>query len=431
MTFPYPSSRITRLRSVILRAASLILLAAFGIAASGKPDSPADITIYGRPMLVVTAAEVAPQPGREDSFPRAFDLTLTVSNIGSIVASHVVGTVPANDYVGAETGSAVFGFTYLYAGTSQQTTLHLMLDRADPSGRVQPVIHFEYYTYDEEEDVTIKYTGDEPVRLTFGDPGWNAPALLIEAMAADPETPAPGDFCGLTLRIRNVSPGDADQVLIRLGGTEGPEPFAVVDSGNVGYVGRIPAGRSADAEFSLAVGGEAASGLHPVQVELTYRNVLGEAMTDTQVVYLRVQARPTLQADWIGGIPSPIAAGEPFELAMEVFNIGRQSLNVGTVELTSAELNITDGSIYSGPLDGSTSTSLMAEATADRAGPADVTLTVHYLDEFNQPQEWTQAFHLTVEEASTPAAGADGGEDNPSVWESIWQGILAFLGFGG
>jgi hypothetical protein len=82
-------------------------------------------------------------------------------------------------------------------------------------------------------------------------------------------------------------------------------------------------------------------------------------------------------------------------------------------------------------LDGSTSTSLVAEATAEQAGEAEVTLTVNYLDEFNQPQQWTHTFQLTIAEPSAPAAEAAGGEESSSIWESIWQAILAFLGFGG
>jgi hypothetical protein len=414
-------------RGFLIRCACIALTAVFGIAAAGSPD----ITIYGRPMLVITSAVVGPQPGREAGFPRVFDLKLTVSNIGSIVASHVVGTLPANEYVGAETGNSVFGFTYLYAGTSQDTTLHLMLDGADANGRVQPVIHFEYYTYDEEEDVTIKYTGDEPVRLSFGEQGWNRPALLIESLTADPAVPSAGDECTMTLKLSNISAGDANQVMIRLGGTEGPTPFATVGTSNVAHIDRIPARQTAETEFALVVDGDAASGLHPIQVELSYRNVLGEDLTDTQVVYLRVQTRPALQAGLIDGIPSPILAGESFELPVEVFNIGRQSINVGTIELTSGELTITGGSVYSGPLDGSTSTSLVATATAEKSGPADVLLTVHYLDEFNQPQTWTNTFTLTVEESSTPAADPAAGQDSPSFWESIWQAILGFLGLGG
>jgi hypothetical protein len=424
-------SRPRIIRPPLLRGAGAALLAACCIAAAGKPSPAADVTIYGRPMVVVSSAEVSPRPGQEASFPGVFDLTLTVSNIGSITASHVVGTVPANEYVGTESGSSVFGFTYIYPGKSAETTLHMRLDGADESGRVQPVIHFEYYSYDEEEDITLKYTGDEPVRLTFGRPGWNRPTLLIESLTAVPESPAPGEACQLSLDLANISAGDAEQVLIRLGGADGPKPFATVGSGNVGHIPRIPAGGTAKAVFSLVVDGDATAGMYPVPVSLSYRNVLGEELTDDQVIYLTVRTQPALQADLIDALPSPLLVGDSFNFSVEVINIGRQSVDVSTIELTSGDLTITNGSIYAGPLDASTSTSLVADAVAEKAGTAEATLTVHYLDEFNQPQEWTHTFQFTVEESTAPAATAAEAQESPSIWEQIWNAILAFLGLGG
>jgi hypothetical protein len=414
-----------------LAGAGMILLAALCIAAAGKKDGAADITIYGRPMLVVSSAVAGPRPGEDASFPRVFDLKLTVSNIGSITASHVVGTVPANEYVGTENGSTVFGFTYIYPGKSAEITLHMLLDNADPGGRVQPVIHFEYYEYDEEEDTSLKFTGDVPIRLSFGEPGWNHPTLIVESLTTEPEIPAPGDSCKMKVRLSNISAGEADQVLIRLGGADGPKPFATVGMGNVGHIPRIAPHETAEAEFSLVVEGDAAAGLYPLPVSLTYRNVLGEDLSDTQVVYLKVQIKPALQAGWIGDLPAPLLAGQSFELPVEVINVGRQSINVSTIELTSSDLTLTNSSIYSGPLDESTSTSLVASAVAEKAGPAEVTLTVHYLDEFNQPQTWTHTFQLTIEETSAPEKAAASGGESSNIFETIWKAILAFLGFGG
>jgi hypothetical protein len=412
--------------------ALLILAAAGSIAAAGKTRPPSDGTIYGRPMLVVSSASVGPQPGKESSYPAAFDLKLTVTNIGSMTASHIVGTVPDNPYVGAQSGSTVFGITYLYARNAAETTLHMVLDSTEPNGRVQPVVHFEYYSYDEEDDVTLKYTGDEPVRLSFGEPGWNRPALLITGTVLDPDAPSPGEACTLRINFRNVSAGDARQLLVRLGGTEGPKPFAAVGMSNVAYVARLPAGGEAEATFSLAVAGDTAAGTYSIPVSLSYQNILGEAQTEDQVISLTVVNRPALQAGWVGDLPSPILAGESFELAVEVINVGRQSINVNTIELTSGDLTLTNNSLYSGPLDESTSTSLVADAVAEKAGTAEVLLTVHYLDEFNRPQTWTQTFTLTIEGSQVAtAAPAPDAEDSPSFLEAIWKAILAFLGFGG
>lgn len=429
-TFPL-SPRVPWRRSATTGALCLLALS-FSIAAAGKPASGPGITIYGRPMLVVSSAAVMPRPGMENRYPRVFDLKLAVSNIGSIVATHILATLPPDEYVSAENGSAVFGFNYIYAGSSAETTLHMVLDRADPAGRVQPVFHFEYYEYNEKDDTTIKYTSDEPVPLSFGDPGWNHPALIISSAVTAPANPAPGKSCILTIRLSNVSTGIARNVFVRLGGTDGPKPFATIGGSNVGYTEQVPAQQTAEVTFPLIVDGETVPGAYPIQVSLSYQNVLGEDSTDNQVVYLKVRTQPNLQADLIDPLPEILLVGQSFDLPVEVINIGRQSLNVSTVELTSDDLTLTSASIYSGPLDGGTSTSLSATAVAEKAGPARVTVVVHYLDEFNQPQTWTRAFNLSIQEQPSPASqAADNGGKSTSILEAIWKAILAFLGFGG
>ena len=415
-------------RHTVLKGAGIILLAALSIAAAGKGSPVADITIYGRPMLVVSSAVAGPRAGAEDSYPRVFDLTITISNIGSITASHVVGTVPDNVYVGTESGSSLFGYTYIYPGKSVTATLHMLLDHADPGGRVQPVLHFEYYSHDEEEDTDAKYTGDEPVRLSFGDPGWNQPVLLVEQLTTDPAVPAPGDSCRLTVKLSNISAGTAEQVLVRLGGADGPKPFATVGAGNVGHIPRIPPHEKATVEFSLIVEGDTAAGLYPVPVTLAFRNMLGEELSDTQTVYLKVQTRPALQAGLLGEMPAPLLAGEPFELPVEVINIGRQTVNAGTIELTSADLTLTNASLYAGPLDGSTSTSLVATAVAEQAGQAEVVLIVHYLDDFNQPQTWTHTFQLTIEDNAVATEASAGPEEETDILGKIWKGLPGLSG---
>ena len=83
----------------------------------GRPGWPTSPFTAGR-CWSYPSAVVGPRPGAEDSYPRVFDLTMTISNIGSITASHVVGTVPDNVYVGTESGSSLFGYTYIYPGKS-------------------------------------------------------------------------------------------------------------------------------------------------------------------------------------------------------------------------------------------------------------------------------------------------------------------------
>jgi hypothetical protein len=104
---------------------------------------------------------------------------------------------------------------------------------------------------------------------------------------------------------------------------------------------------------------------------------------------------------------------------------------------------ITGGSIYFGPLSGGTSGTLLAQAQLTRAGTATVTVTVHYLDDFQQQQVATQDFVLEVEAlAVTPEGGStspDGagrtGTGGPegsfgelTVGQRILRMVLGFFG---
>jgi hypothetical protein len=98
----------------------------------------------------------------------------------------------------------------------------------------------------------------------------------------------------------------------------------------------------------------------------------------------------------------------PFPLPVEVTNIGRTMVNVSTLELTSEQLEIQEGSLYVGPLDGGTSASLEATAIGREGGTAEVTVNVHYLDDFNHPQVVTKTLAVDVEEPLAPTPMAEG-----------------------
>jgi hypothetical protein len=410
----------------LLLAAAAIL----NLAAAAPPAPAADITVFGRPMLAIASAEVLPTPGKESLFPRTFDMKLTVANIGSISASHILMTLPANAYVSLADGSPSFGLNWIGAGESKELTLHMLLDSAEPDGRVQPVFHFEYYKFSEDEN--LFYTSDEPVRLSFGPQGWNQPVLLVSSCSTTPENPAPGESFTLNMQIANIGVGEARQILVRLGGTDGPAPFSMVGTGNIGSADRVAGLQNVSLKFPLLAGGEAAPGVYPIPVEVDYQNLLGETRTENEVIYLRIRTAPVLQADLITPPPETLLVGQSFDLPFEVINLGRQSMNVGTIELVSDDLTIANGSLYSGPLDPGTSASLPATATAGKAGSATATLVVHYLDEYNRPQTWTQTFTFQIEDAPPAAAQPSATPVQDSGFlDGLWRAIVAFLGFGG
>jgi len=100
-------------------------------------------------------------------------------------------------------------------------------------------------------------------------------------------------------------------------------------------------------------------------------------------------------------------------------------VNVSTLEVASTQLEISEGSLYLGPLDGGTSGSLEAMAVAQGGGTAEVLVTVYYLDDFEQPQVVTKT--LTVEVEEPPEAPPGAGEEPQEQEEDFWDKALRFL----
>jgi hypothetical protein len=127
--------------------------------------------------------------------------------------------------------------------------------------------------------------------------------------------------------------------------------------------------------------------------------------------------------------------GEPLVLPVELVNIGRSSINVSTMEVSGEGLEVTNGSMFVGVLDGGTTASLDAEVIPQRSGTLPVQIAIHYLDDFNQPQVITQSLAVEVEDTATPtplASGQSPGEEQgeTGLLGRIWAFLRALLGLG-
>jgi hypothetical protein len=166
-------------------------------------------------------------------------------------------------------------------------------------------------------------------------------------------------------------------------------------------------------------------------VALAFDDARGTRRSDSQLVSLLVRRRPHLQIGFYR--PVEVATVDvPVELPVEVTNIGRTLVNVSTLEVTSAQLEIQDGSLYLGPLDGGTSGSLEAMAVAHEGGTAEVLVTVHYLDDFEQPQVVTKTLTVEVEEpvVSPDSAGEEAEEQEKGFWDTVLRVLRGLVGLG-
>ncbi len=372
----------------------------------------------GRPQLVIEAAETMPAvlgPGD------AFSLTLALANHGDRTATNVLVGVASSNLAAPAGGGNFVAVGRIGVNQTVTTTLPLVLGDVTQAGRLNLEIALEYSDY-----TGSPYSTRQTVGLETSTALSDRPQLLIVGSRTEPETLAPGDIFTLTLEVTNVGGGEAQRLTLTLGGEGGSglKPFAPLASGNIRFVPRVSAGETVEVVQQLAVDGKADPGAYPLPIALAYDDTRGTRRTDSQLISLLVRRRPYLQIGFYNPVPTA-TVGIPFPLPVEVTNIGRASVNVSTLEVSSQQLEITNGSLYLGPLDAGTSGSLEALAVAQQGGTAEVLVTVHYLDDFDQPQVVTKTLTVQVEE---PVAV----EQNPPMeqapeGETVWDRILRFL----
>lgn len=376
----------------------------------------------GRPQIAVEKAEALSLP---TATGEAFEVRVTVRNVGTRRATDVTASLKLNDNLSPAEGSGTTRLGDLNAEATAAFNLALVLNKASASGRVLQTLTLDYADPDNR-----RYTSEETVGLDLGATTGRRPQLIITAAASEPARPAPGDQLTLNLTLANVGAGEARRVVLRLGDDAGGlKPFAPLGSSNVRFLPSLAPGATSVISHTLIVDGAAAGGTYPLKASLAYESAGGEAQTEDEVISLLVLVRPQLQIGWAEPLPEDLRAGEEFELPIEVVNIGRQRLAVSTVEVVSEGLTLKEASSYLGPLDSGTSGSLVARAIAPEPGVFPVNVVVHYLDDFNREQIFTRPLTITVAEAA-PAGATSAEPEAPSWAERLWQAILGFFGLG-
>lgn len=346
---------------------------------------------HGRPQLVIEEAWTEPDvlgPGD------VFSLTLRLANRGDWTATDVLIGAASAEVAVPSGGSNVVAAGRVAVNQTATVTLPLVLGEVTQAGRQGLDISLEYADYQGGSYAAHQSIGLE-VSTTLSD----RPQLLIEHYQTAPESLAPGAVFTLTLNLNNVGGGEARRMMLTLGGEGGGEmgPFAPLRSSNVKFVDRMEAGGAMEVVQRLVVDGAAEAGAYSLPVALAYDDARGTRHTDSQMISLLIQRRPHFQIDFYRPVPTT-TVGLPFDLPVEVINVGRTLVNVSTLEISSPQLEIQDGSLYLGPLDGGTSGSLEAMAVAREGGVADVLVSVRYLDDFDRQQVVTKTLTVMVEE---------------------------------
>jgi hypothetical protein len=373
---------------------------------------------HGRPQLVIEDAQTEPATlGPGD----VFSLTLRLANRGDRTATAVLIGVASSELAVPAGGSNVMATDPVGINRAVTVTLPLVLGEVTQAGRLGLDVSLECSDYS-----GGSYADQQSVGLEVSTALADRPQLIVAGYRAMPDPLSPGDTFTLTLEVNNVGGGEAQRLMLTLGGEggSGMAPFAPLQSSNVKFVPHLDAGDTVEVVQQLVVDGSASAGAYSLPLALAYDDARGTRHTDSQLISLLVRRRPHFQIGFYRSVEMA-TVGVPFQLPVEVTNIGRTLVNVSTLEVTSEQLEISEGSLYMGPLDGGTSGSLEAMAMAQEGGTAEVVVSVHYLDDFDQPQVVTKTLMVEVEEPVVAPLEVE--EELQEQEESFWDKVLRLL----
>jgi hypothetical protein len=379
---------------------------------------------HGRPQLVIEDAETEPDVlGPDDTF----SLTLRLINRGDRSATDALVGVSSADLAVPASGSNVVALDPVRVNQVETVTLPLVLGEVTQAGRLNLEITLDYGDY-----YGGSYSARQSVGLEVSTALEDRPQLLVASYSTEPDPLSPGDVFTVVLELSNVGGGEAQRLTLTLGGEGGSglEPFAPIASSNVRFVPYVAAGDTVELVQRLVVDGSADPGVYSLPVALAYDDARGTRHSDSQRISLLVHRRPHLQI----GFFRPVEAATvdvPFEVPVEVINIGRTLVNVSTLEVSSRQLEIQDGVLYLGPLDGGTSGSLEATAVAQEGGTAEILITVHYLDDFEQPQVVTRTLTVEVEKPEQVNLEVEPSqEEEGGFWDRVLRILRGLVGLG-
>jgi hypothetical protein len=411
---------------------------------------------FSRPLIVLMHY----RPSGTVKPGSSFTLEFRLGNVGNATARNVVINISSGDFIPAGSGGVIAAGAIAQGadtGYSQPLVASSTL-AAGSTGTVQMAVS---YTDPADESFSESFTLAIPVGQVAS-PVYTGPyptvtprvrpQLVITDYSTDVEPLRPGRQFVLTLTAVNVGGAAARGVSLIVGGgtagasgdgTQEPggvsggsgsfETFAPLGSSNVQYLGDFAVGGGRDVQHHLIVNTTANPGAYPLKVSFVYKDDGGVSYTDDQVVTLLIYSPPIIEVSFYQ--PTDLFfVGQPGVLPLQVVNLDRKSVVLGRMRVSAEAGELTNNVLPIGMLDAGGYFTLDAVFIAAAAGPAEITVTVDYLDDFNQPQRITQTLPIEVMEPEEGMEGSGGGggtevptEPVPSQPETFWQKVVRFL----
>ena len=434
--------------------------------ASARIPTPTPPAAVSRPLLVITGygSSVNPIPAGKD-----FDLEVTLKNKGQAQASNIVVAFESPDFLPRDTGG-VRTLNRLNAGNSADLS-QPFLANAELAGKTVSTLTVKI-TYSDASGATYTETftltldlknpvssGSGAAQPTATPTGVARAQIVVSSYASDVDPLQPGTVFNLNLEIHNLGTADARAVTLVLGGSSIPNPgdgsstpqpggvsggssdltnFAPLGSSNLFYVGDIAAGQVVKGSQQLIVNVTTQPGAYPLKLSFVYNDSKNNQIVDDQVVTLLVYSLPQVEVNFYRD-PGVFFTNQPNMLPLQITNLGKKTTVLGNMRISAEGAEVTNNVSLVGALDPGGYFTLDSMVIPSQAGPLDLSVTINYTDDFNQPRVITQTVQVAVEEAPVmepmPGEGGMLGPDGlpispegfPTTEETFWQKVLRFF----
>lgn len=418
---------------------------------------------YKRPVIVVNTYSVSQDTISPGDF---FTLFVTLYNAGQQYAMNIVANFTAGDLIPRETGGVV-AVGEIAPGNHSEFGQQLILS-ADLWASVASLDML--ITYTDEEG--LSYSDKFVISLPVFHPYYSAatatptptqtpvpslrPQLVITSYTTDIVPLQPGVQFNLSLTIRNMGSATAKRVTMIVGGgsslsgSEGgtQQPggisgasgeftnFAPIGSSNVQSLGEFVKDASMTASQPLIVNVSISPGAYPLKISFAYLDENNHTFSDDQVITLLVYRLPSVDISFYQQL-SPLFAGQPNLLPLQVVNLGRNSIVLGNMRVNAATGQFSNNSILVGTLDSGGYFTLDASYIPDLPGSIDLIVSIDYTDDFNFKQVITKTMTVDVMEAPIIEPPVNGGENQGGIitpqqpetfLQKVWRFFLGIFG---
>ncbi len=432
-----------------------------GLVAEAAP--PADTPTpppFTRPQLVISSykANVSlVQSGKE------FKLYLGIGNPGTAAAFNVQAAFSSQDLIPTRTGGVAYVGAIPMGGTVEASQTFLAADSLSGKTVVAVDVTLSYYddtgtAYSDKFTLSIPAAGGSSgVYATATPTGVKTAQLVITSYVSSVDPLEPGETFKLTMTVENTGNSAAKTVTMIVGGGSSgdsggtPQPggvsggsgeftnFAPVGTSNIQSLGDLPQGGKLQVSQNLIVNVSTAPGAYPMKITFSYVNDKGEVVNDDQVITLLVYSLPKVDIGFYRD-PGSLFSGQSNALPIQVVNLGKRTAVLGNMTLSTDNGTMEMETTLVGSLDAGGYFTFDGSVIPDTAGPLNLTLTIEYTDDFNQPRTITRTLGLTVEEGSAGPTlepgmegGGGGGEaviapSEETFLQKVWRFILGLFG---